>query len=877
MPGAPGTSERYGESVTTTVSASNTTPAACRAWAAVIFSTDVLDADDDGLPDGLEDAPDGLRDPPGFVAQPGEPEPQGAELPNLHAMGATSGHKDLFIEINSMKALPGTIYGSADAPYPNTTADCYDPVTKSCTDGNGHDHIPTPDVLKRIGDRFAAHNIAVHFDVGNLSTYHAHGQVSHSDWVDNYNVPVTNAQGQTCGVNLDNNPLGDCYLIPTNLATGGEIIKEAACDSTDPQCIFDAYPGTVGWKLGFLALRNAPVGNNGEELDPNLTHPDLINWLNSTSSEHRVRFDRERRPYFHYALNAHARGTPSSPFPCLVSGQPAGYPQNTTTCAQDNPQFHVPTASRGIADLPGRNMLVALGLWDEFVGRPFARAGGFFHELGHNLNLWHSGVPVAFGNATQPTVIGPNCKPNFLSSMSYLYSVHGLVDIFGNKQVDYSGEQLDNLSENALFDGAYTTAPLYQRAWYAPANSALALDAGGSAATNFCGVAGQPVQPMARVVSDNLDSQANTWYIDWDGDRAVDNPSAAQDVNLDGVLNQTFSGYNDWEHVRLDQISANGLTGGNEDYLILFGSIAGDDPWALAGDDPFALAGDDPFALAGDVTPEPTYAGAKGLGRTAPDSVRACIVGSPGCISAAPFTPNYHRIAVSFDATGIVGHIDHYQVQRKRADTPGGAWEDVEGTNALTTNVIIDPAVLPKLAFTYRVMAHFDDPTGHSAWAYLPVPITAVNDLPVPQADSYVTPKNTPITATASGTPPPPGVLGVSCSAQNNGAIVCNPNVGADRSSDNPTAAYVAKRAVLVSGPVIKDTTTPIGTLVFNANGDGGFTFTPPAFFDGFVTFQYKANDGFWSVDPTVPMNGKVGGNEAFSGSVLVTIEVKKK
>ena len=128
-----------------------------------------------------------------------------------------------------------------------------------------------------------------------------------------------------------------------------------------------------------------------------------------------------------------------------------------------------------------------------------------------------------------------------------------------------------------------------------------------------------------------------------------------------------------------------------------------------------------------------------------------------------------------------------------------------------------------------------------------------------------------------SGTPPPPGVLGVSCSAQNNGVILCNPNIGADRSSDNPTAAYVAKRAVLVSGPVIKNTNTPIGTLVFNANGDGGFTFTPPPPFDGFVTFHRRQTLVFWSVDLTVPMNGKVGGNELFSGPVTVTIEVKKR
>ena len=50
--------------------------------------------------------------------------------------------------------------------------------------------------------------------------------------------------------------------------------------STDPQCIFPDYPGTVGWKIGFLALRNAPVGDDGQELNPNLTDPnDPIRYL----------------------------------------------------------------------------------------------------------------------------------------------------------------------------------------------------------------------------------------------------------------------------------------------------------------------------------------------------------------------------------------------------------------------------------------------------------------------------------------------------------------------------------------------------------------------------------------------------------------------
>ncbi len=80
----------YGDTVTTTVSASNTSPAACRAWAAIIYSTEVADVDHDGLPDGLEDAPGGLKDP------------DGAELPNLHAMGAASNTQNSPIRISSL-------------------------------------------------------------------------------------------------------------------------------------------------------------------------------------------------------------------------------------------------------------------------------------------------------------------------------------------------------------------------------------------------------------------------------------------------------------------------------------------------------------------------------------------------------------------------------------------------------------------------------------------------------------------------------------------------------------------------------------------------------------------------------------------------------
>ena len=209
-------------------------------------------------------------------------------------MGASSGHKDIFIEVNTTWAEPGTSWGSATAPYSATE------ITR--TDPNGHHHLPTPEVLKRVGDRYAAHGITAHFDVGDVAAYHALGVIPHSDWVDDYTSTVA-----------------DNYLVPSAYASGGEQIREKACEFTTPEdCQFSAFPGTVGWKYGFSRYRNAPVGNNGEELTPQqLTDPNF-DWGG------RRRFDRVRYGLFHYILYAHALGKPKS-LPCLRFGQPATY------------------------------------------------------------------------------------------------------------------------------------------------------------------------------------------------------------------------------------------------------------------------------------------------------------------------------------------------------------------------------------------------------------------------------------------------------------------------------------------------------------------------------------------------------------------------
>ena len=234
------TSTVFGETATTTVDHQPANGSDdCLTWGAVIFSTAVKDDDDDGLPDELEDNPAGLTDP------------DGRPLPNLNAMGASSSHKDLFIEVNAM-------WAGAPTPY------------------SLHHHMPTPADLKMVGDPFMARGITPHFDVGDIDTYHALGVVQHSDWIDDYiskgaRWTGTPIPGQA-SVSAD-----DGYLVPSSLARGGELIKEEACDPTVlPSCQFPAYPGTVRWKFGLQAYRDAPVGDNGEQL---LTAEEIEDWF----------------------------------------------------------------------------------------------------------------------------------------------------------------------------------------------------------------------------------------------------------------------------------------------------------------------------------------------------------------------------------------------------------------------------------------------------------------------------------------------------------------------------------------------------------------------------------------------------------------------
>src|SRR5205814_5382540 len=96
----------------------------------------------------------------------------------------------------------------------------------------------------------------------------------------------------------------------------------------------------------------------------------------------RRRFDQERLNFFHYILYAHSRGKPKCP---------ASTPEEQAACLL-SPDFHVPSTSSGVSDLPGADSMVTLGAWGNgFVGTEFMQASTTLHELGHSLWRTHGG------------------------------------------------------------------------------------------------------------------------------------------------------------------------------------------------------------------------------------------------------------------------------------------------------------------------------------------------------------------------------------------------------------------------------------------------------------------------------------------------------
>jgi MBG domain-containing protein/YDG domain-containing protein/galactose oxidase-like protein len=233
----------------------------CMSWSTVVTSAYVQDSDNDGLLDIWEQA--GLHrntqvSPATFgtcADYPAEP------CENLPAMGAKNGVQDIFLQLDWM-------HGNGDGT--------------GGTNGNGyHSHMPSLDALTMVANAFAAHNIAIHFDVGN--NYQAAG------------LP---------------------FIVPYSsnskiLAQGGSDLDESSlvCQPALGHCDYSVPYPVLSFKFGLASVRD---GNSYLNIPRHLAT--------------------DRKDTHHYALFAHALAGPYGP-----NGQPLDTNPKSTSGIGDRP------------------------------------------------------------------------------------------------------------------------------------------------------------------------------------------------------------------------------------------------------------------------------------------------------------------------------------------------------------------------------------------------------------------------------------------------------------------------------------------------------------------------------------------------------------
>jgi hypothetical protein len=478
-------------------------PFDCVSPVVAVLATNVKDTDEDGLIDIWESSATPL------------PDPNGGTLPNLKAMGADPLVQDVFVEIGYMTT---TGYHNLEQTVP------------------AHSHMPDRAVLESVATAF--HNagprrsrtgaeitgpINIHFDVGQLYQL---------------NLPTLEQCAATwqptCAIIRGSAGVRGGDSIPETTGCRTDSAGNTTCGEDD----FRNFPGTVGWKSGFNLLKNEPLNFVVTPGGPSLEQQCLA------SPTCQRRFDRNRRNIFRYVLFAHALG--------LVRVDAAGNPILDSTGAK------MPKNTSGIADgggVGGGDLMVTLGLWDNYKGSVFMNTTTLLHELGHTMGLRHGGGPPV--RLTSGDYVGqPNCKPNYVSIMNYMFQVSGVTEPGGVVKADFSRQQLGPLNEGSLSEDLSGqpgwNAMAYKTSWYAPLASVSGVS---GPSTRHCD--GSFVTTGESLVRINGDASGRN---DWNSDGDTSDAGLSQDVNFNSVLNDgvsnrlAFDGYNDFEHLDLRQV-----------------------------------------------------------------------------------------------------------------------------------------------------------------------------------------------------------------------------------------------------------------------------------------------------------------------------------
>lgn len=209
----------------------------------------------------------------------------------------------------------------------------------------------------------------------------------------------------------------------------------------------------------------------------------------------------------------------------------------------------------GWAEIIGNDFFMSLGSFTNGKGSIDEQEGSLMHELGHNLGLWHGGM-------TPPTGIqdDDNCKPNYLSVMSYTYEFRENADIC--RPLDFSRSALNTLNENSLTDSAVGS---YQY----PANNRPPPTGTAPYQPSTCPQSGErPIwfsTPSGTVAQGTTGSTTNDWNQD-----GINTNQYIQNLNKLGIpgggctstAGSTLSGYNDWANLYFAFQNSGNFNGG---------------------------------------------------------------------------------------------------------------------------------------------------------------------------------------------------------------------------------------------------------------------------------------------------------------------------
>lgn len=299
------------------------------------------------------------------------------------------------------------------------------------------------------------------------------------------NAPVENPDGLT-GIAIHIDCGADCIMNPLTGDTWGDFSKA--------QAIFPEINPLGAWQ------------DNNCLISPQGIDSCIYDWTAFNALETANFLPTGRAASFHYMIFAHDLGMQDIYANLL----------------------HISGASQ---QTPDSSFVVALGHYAGEVGSIRQQGGTFMHELGHNLGLHHGGLDNV------------NFKPNYLSIMSYLYQMQGLLNNNAYGYLDYSRfPAIPDLNEFAL-------------------NETLGLN-GGPAIANY-GVAyycqGGTPNPDPALDTGRRDSDTANGFVDWDCDdlflstpAQADIDAAYSGVDAKGNLIPIFavlSSSEDWNHL----------------------------------------------------------------------------------------------------------------------------------------------------------------------------------------------------------------------------------------------------------------------------------------------------------------------------------------